>query len=428
MTLTPHSLTSLVDAVRRKPKRRERSFAAHVPKTTTVPGDSTPCDNDQTMPRSARVLGPYKNGDKWRLVMLDGDSRKALVADTYEAALALRDDLKGVLKKHISRSFEESLGEYLQSLIDRGVSTDTAAKVQRMLRPFLPLVEPLTAVDSERAQQMYLDETKRIKSNGEPIANDSHHLLLRRIKHFYKWAISRQYVQTNPFAEVRPIGRPRRGKQQLRIDEARKLVTAAMERAKALDVGCAAALMQIFLGLRPTEAMVRVVRDLDDEGRILWVPFGKTNNAKRRLQIPDALREILLAHARDKPAEAPLLGPPGEGFHTRDALRHRLNQLCEQLGLPRVCPHSLRGLNATLALDAGATAHHVAAALGHASFATTARHYADASSVANASLRRVADLLGTRSQKGADVHQIALLLRSNLSVAEIQKLREILTV
>jgi site-specific recombinase XerD len=83
-------------------------------------------------------------------------------------------------------------------------------------------------------QQMYLDETKRTKSNGEPIANDSHHLLLRRIKHFYKWAVSRRYVTSNPFAEVSPIGRPRRGKQQLRIDEARKLVAAAMERAKTL--------------------------------------------------------------------------------------------------------------------------------------------------------------------------------------------------
>lgn len=426
MTLTPQLLASMVDAVRRKPRRCKRSPPAHVPKMPTVPSDGTACENDQAMPKSARVLGPYRNGDKWRLVMLDGASRRALVADSHEAALALRDDLQGMIKRHVARSFEESLGEYLRDLIDRGVSRDTTAKVERMLRPFLPLDAPLTAIDTERAQQMYLDETKRIKSNGEPIANDSHHLLLRRIKHFYKWAISRRYVQTNPFADVRPIGRPRRGKQQLRIDEARKLVSAAMERAKTLDAGCTAILMQVFLGLRPTEALVRVVRDLDDQGRILWVPFGKTSNAKRRLQIPDTLRDILLAHAKDKPADAPLLGPPGEPLHTRDTIRYKLKGLCEQLGLPRVCPHSLRGLSATLALDAGATAHHVAAALGHASFATTARHYADASSVANAGLRRVADLLGAGGECGADVQQLASLLRSNLSDAEMQKLREML--
>ncbi len=394
---------------------------------TTVLSDGTSCEHKYTMQKSARVLGPYRNGDKWRLVVLDGGSRKAVVAETHEAALALRDDLQGALKKHIARSFEESLEEYLKNLVDRGVSQDAADKVRRMLRPFLPLHEPLTAIDGERAAQMYLDETKRTKSNGEPIANDSHHLLLCRIKHVYKWAISRRYVTSNPFADVSPIGRPRRGKQQLRIDEARKLVTTAMERARTLDAGSTAILMQIFLGLRPTESLVRVVRDLDDEGQILWVPFGKTSNAKRRLQIPDALRDVLLLHAKDKPADAPLLGPPGDALHTRDIIRYRLKLLCQQLGLPTVCPHSLRGLNATLALDAGATAQHVAAALGHASFATTARHYADASSVANVGLRRVADLLGTRTGSGAsDVPQLALLLRANLSHAEIQKLREML--
>ena len=429
MTLSPQIISSLVlDARRqaRKRKRRSPTTATHVAETTTVLSDGTSCEHEYTMQKSARVLGPYKNGDKWRLVVLDGGSRKAVVAETHEAALALRDDLQGALKKHIARSFEESLEEYLKNLVDRGVSQDTTDKVRRMLRPFLPLDEPLTAIDAERAAQMYLDETKRTKSNGEPIANDSHHLLLRRIKHFYKWAISRRYVTSNPFAEVSPIGRPRRGKQQLRIDEARKLVTTAMERAKTLDAGSTAILMQIFLGLRPTEALVRVVRDLDDQGRILWVPFGKTNNARRRLQIPDALREVLLLHAKDKPADAPLLGPKGDALHTRDIIRYRLKLLCQQLGLPTVCPHSLRGLNATLALDAGATAQHVAAALGHASFVTTARHYADASSVANVGLRRVADLLGAHGERGADVRQLASLLRTELSDEEIRKLNALL--
>jgi len=102
-----------------------------------------------------------------------------------------------------------------------------------------------------------------------------------------------------------------------------------------------------------------------------------------------------------------------------------LKLLCQQLGLPTVCPHSLRGLNATLALDAGATAQHVAAALGHASFTTTARHYADASSVANVGLRRVADLLGTRSG-ATDIEQLATLLQTNLSPSELQRLRQLL--
>ena len=88
-----------------------------------------------------------------------------------------------------------------------------------------------------------------------------------------------------------------------------------------------------------------------------------------------------------------------------------------------VCPHSLRGLYATLAPDAGATA------LGHASFITTARHYADASSVANVGLRRVADLLGTRSgseSRATDVEQLASLLQTSLSPSDLQRLRRLL--
>jgi integrase len=420
-------LAALADSVRKaQRRRRHRTQTAHVSETTTVLSDGGACENEHAMPKTARVLGPYKNGNKWRLVLLDGVQRKAMVADSLEAALALRADLAGQLERHAGRRFGDALDEYLQNLVERGVTQDTADKVGRMLRPFLPLDCVLSSIDAERAQQLYIDETRRKKTNGEPIANDSHHLLLRRVKHFYKWAISRRYVGSNPFADVHPVGRPRRGKQQLRIDEARKLVSTALDRAQALDAGSTAILMQIFLGLRPTEALVRVVRDLDDDGHILWVPFGKTSNARRRLQVPDALRAILLLHAKDKPPAAPLLGPPGEAQHTRDIIRYRLRILCEQLGLPRVCPHSLRGLNATLALDAGATAHHVAAALGHSSFTTTARHYADASSVANVGLRRVADLLGARTDNAADVPHLASLLRANLSEVDLAKLRALL--
>lgn len=94
------------------------------------------------------------------------------------------------------------------------------------------------------------------------------------------------------------------------------------------------------------------------------------------------------------------------------------------MGVPQVCPHSLRGLNATLALEAGATSHHVAAALGHASFATTARHYADASTIANAGLRKVADVLTNKGAEPLDLQQLAGLLRERLSSDELLLLRE----
>ena len=67
--------------------------------------------------------------------------------------------------------------------------------------------------------------------------------------------------------------------------------------------------------------------------------------------------------------------------------------VCDLAGVPRVCPHSLRGLHSTLALEAGATSGAVAAALGHGSFAVTARHYADPDTLRNTVTRRVTDVL-----------------------------------
>lgn len=410
-------LDALAKSVRRPRQRRIR-----LPKDL-LPSLPPACEHEKMMPKSvARVLGPYPNGPKWRLVLLDGASRKALLADTREAALKLRENLLGQIKSHTYRTIGEALEEYLGALAARDVIT--VDKIRRMLRLFLPLDELLSAISPERAEQMYLAETQRTKPNGQPIAADTHHLVLRRSKQFYKWALARRYVDRNPFAEVRPIGRPRLGKPQLRIDEARRLVDCALVQAQKLDVGSTAALIQIFLGLRPTESMIRVVRDLDDQGRVLWVPFGKTRNARRRLQVPEVLRELLLRHAQGKSADAPLLGPPGERMHTRHTLCHRLKQLCEEAKVPRVCPHSLRGLNATLALDAGATAHQVAAALGHASFSITARHYADASTVANAGLRKVAEVLTSQGAKSLDVQELANLIFAQLTAEQICSLRK----
>ena len=41
--------------------------------------------------------------------------------------------------------------------------------------------------------------------------------------------------------------------------------------------------MALLLGMRASEVLCRVVRDLDDAGRVLWIPLGKTDNARRRL-------------------------------------------------------------------------------------------------------------------------------------------------
>lgn len=96
-----------------------------------------------------------------------------------------------------------------------------------------------------------------------------------------------------------------------------------------------------------------------------------------------------------------------------------------------VCSPSLRGLHSTLAIEAGATASLVAAALGHGSFAVTARHYADPDALLGAQARRVSSALlpgdgGLRASAdpGQTISQAQLFdaLRGLLTPEQLQQL------
>ena len=84
------------------------------------------------------------------------------------------------------------------------------------------------------------------------------------------------------------IGKVNAGKPQLRIEEARQFTAAALdyfeETQHPLAIG---ALLALTLGLRTSEVIKRVVRDLDDGARYLWIDSGKTASARRHLEVPE---------------------------------------------------------------------------------------------------------------------------------------------
>ena len=154
----------------------------------------------------------------------------------------------------------------------------------------------------------------------------------------------------------------------------------------------------LYLGLRQGEVAARVARDIDDEGRVLWIPSGKTKNARRRLKIPEQIRPLVLARVQGKKPDELLFYPPNHQTYRTGYFWVQLARLCRLAGVPVVCPHSLRGMHATLALEGGATGDAVAKALGHGSFEVTKTHYASASSVANNQADRVAATLAGESR------------------------------
>jgi integrase len=172
----------------------------------------------------------------------------------------------------------------------------------------------------------------------------------------------------------------------------------------------------------------RRVRDLDEGGTVLLISHGKTANARRRPEVPDFLRPHLLRLTAGKPADAFLFGSRanGEPLLTGYLIR-QVHQICEQAGVPKVCAHSLRGLHATLALRQGVSTQAVAAALGHGSFAVTARHYADPTQLLNARVRSVITALREPSSEVA-LPELAATLCTSLAPSQIDELIRLLSV
>lgn len=215
----------------------------------------------------------------------------------------------------------------------------------------------------------------------------THHFRLKTVKEFGRWCVTKKLLQVSPVAEILPVGVPNRGKEQLTLDEARLLAGVLQDelahgtrREEALVV-----LSCLYLGTRISEVLCRKARDLDDRGTVLRIPYGKSPNAVRRLRLPDELQPHWQAWAKDKLPEAPLFRVG------RTKMWHWVHTFCRRAGVPEVCPHSFRGLHATLEVQAGRPLSAAAALLGH-TVQMTARHYVSPGAVEQAKTDRVIDL------------------------------------
>ena len=361
-------------------------------------------ENKAVSEHSPRVLGPYRNRAGFRLVVIQGAHRKSITASTNEAAQQLKIDLLRAVSAQQEHTFAPALAEYVEHLQrTRGVLPATAVYISRRLGRFLPDTGSIRSLTAQQAAALYHAETQRITQRRSPVAVDSHRALLKRTKAFFAWAQARGYVSDDPFSGVSPVGKSRTGKPQLRIDEARLFMQTTLQCAQQGDALALGVLLLLLLGLRAGEVVNRQVRDVDDEGRILWISRGKTQNSRRRLQTPLVLIPLLQQQAKGKSAESLLFGTTSKGRPLPlDYLWHKVHALCQLAGVPRVCPHSLRGLHATLALEAGATGNLVATALGHGSFAITARHYADPDTLLDTQARRVESALAVTPHEATE--------------------------
>lgn len=335
-----------------------------------------------------RAYGPYKHGKRWRVhFVASGGGERTTHYETFDTRAAGEAAVEGARDESTGTTVSDAIDQFLAAKRAAGLQLVTTSTYEARLRVLLGPVarRPIRAVTG-RGEELYLAST------GARAA-DTHHNGLTIGKMWGAWCVRKRLLRANPFDGVEPVGRRVLGadKARLTVDESRQL--DAWCRAHPDDPGAVLTLAYLLLGSRSSELTRRDVRDLDDDGRLLWIRATKTAAGRRRLRVPDELRVLLLALRGDRaPGEPLFLNEYGRRLDRKSARRH-VRRVCEAAGVPVLSPQALRRTQSTLATEAGETALAVARHLGHATGtapAVTHKHYIDRDSTESARVERAA--------------------------------------
>lgn len=310
---------------------------------------------------------PQRHGRKWRVVHPDEHGGRARTTFGSEReALDWIDRFYAATSSAFGRTVAQSVDEYLASRREAGIKASTVTTLGYRLKGLLRTAErdrPLTSLSSTVVKRLIAD--RKTKRGGRPSVDTAVGELVAA-QGWSAWCVAQGYLRVDPFAGLEVKGARARGKAQLRIDEARRYLEVALAEETAEGLAAAIALL---MGLRASEITGRQVRDVDDRGRVLWIERAKTRKGDRHLEVPEVLRAPLLALCAGRKNTEPLFGDVDRhwvGYHVR--------RLCGVAKVPEVCPHGLRGTQASISVLA-VPAEHVAAALGQTGPAVTRRHY-----------------------------------------------------
>lgn len=304
--------------------------------------------------RRDRAYGPYQHRDKWRVVLVRADGERTTATFTSQA----------VAKQRVAEVNAEAVGRTVSAAIEAFLASSTAktrskVTVEHRLRGITGNGDRLL----RRLTSQVARETFAARANVTSGDTQFHEIASARA--FAEWCIGKGWLNVNPFIGLEPTKPRKRGKPQLRIDEARRLLDVCLaEDSKAAT----AVALALLCGMRASSVTDRAVRDLDDGARVLWIERDKTDAGDRRLEVPEVLRARLAKLAAGRSGGARLFGDVN-----RHWLRYHTRRIAKLAGVV-VSPHGLRGTHASLARPV-VPVEHVARVLGHSSPAITQRHY-----------------------------------------------------
>jgi integrase len=187
-------------------------------------------------------------------------------------------------------------------------------------------------------------------------------------------AVRERALSTNPAANLRLPLAPRHEIRAMTWEDADRIVAAVRgDSFEALYV------LLLFTGMRVGEATGLDWRDVDLEGRRLFVRRGKTHASARVVPLAQLAYEAMVAHQAVSvsidPADPVFVGPRRGQRLRVDVVTHHFPRLLEAAGLPRMRVHDLRHGTATLLLSLGVPSRDIADLLGHATPSVTMNVY-----------------------------------------------------
>jgi integrase len=345
-----------------------------------------------------RLFGPYEHGLKYRLFICTGrrGSRREGYARSFETQEAARQWEREWKRQRAAagRTVQDAVTSYVEHLKRKGSKPRSLETSRYRLDIMFPDVFALVDLTKRRAQECY----DALVDRG--IAVDTHRGSLNESKAFGKFCVQRGWLRDAPFTDVEGVGRRKKGKKQLNIDEARTLHGVCHVRwLEHKDRGAAACLIALMFSLRTTEVILLRARDVDDNGRLLRIAYeddsGKTEAAKRIAEVPPALRPMLRELA-ESPATADGHLFALDRFPGKPANRHWVLRSAKRVmgkaGVSVISAHGLRGTSATIGAAAQG-AKVMSQALGHTSVTMTQEHYIDSDKLADSKAQKFDDLL-----------------------------------
>ncbi len=158
-----------------------------------------------------RVVGPYQERNRWRIVVVEKGQRKSFFCSTREEALKLKAKFVKQVDPPPSRRLADVIKDWEQTKVRSGAckpqsAKDQAGRVSLFLRPLLD--EEIATLTPRGAVALYERHTLLPSSHTRrTLSTATHRFDLCCTKFFFDWTVKQGYLGANPFKDVKPVGK-----------------------------------------------------------------------------------------------------------------------------------------------------------------------------------------------------------------------------